>query len=109
MVLSACQTAIGEEQFGEGLIGLSRAFQYAGARSVLATLWSVADSTTAELMTRFYRHLQAGKPKDEALRAAQLELIRTPIRVTNQDGEPRELDASAPYYWAAFQVIGDWQ
>ncbi len=109
VVMSACQSAIGEEQGGEGLIGLTRAFQYAGARTVAATLWSVNDRAAAELMIRFYRHLRSGLPKDEALRAAQLELIRGPIEITDKNGKRLELDASAPYYWAAFQVFGDWQ
>ncbi len=109
VVLSACQSAVGTEQGGEGLIGLTRAFQYAGARSVLATLWSVADRSTAELMVRFYRHLRGGRPKDEALRAAQLELLRGPIQVRTEQDELKEVDASAPYYWAAFQIYGDWQ
>ena len=103
VVLSACRTAAGREQFGEGLIGLSRGFQYAGARTVLATLWSVADHTTAELMSRFYGHLRAGMTKDTALRVAQLELIRGEVKTPS--GEP----AVAPYYWAAFRIIGDWQ
>ena len=110
VVLSACETAVGEERGGgEGLIGLARAFQYAGARSVAASLWSVADQTTAELMIRFYRHLRSGLPKDEALRAAQLEFIPAPIEVTDADGRKTLKDASAPYYWAGFQIYGDWQ
>ncbi len=108
VVLSACNSGLGQEQDGEGLIGLSRAFQYAGARTVAATLWSVADDTTAALMIRFYQHLRDGKPKDEALRAAQIELLRGPIEV-RKDGRTVERDASAPYYWAAFQIIGDWK
>ena len=71
--------------------------------------WSVADQTTAELMLHFYRHLRSGLPKDEALRAAQLELIRGPVPVKNRRGEMVERDLSLPYYWAAFQVIGDWR
>ncbi len=109
VVLSACETGLGEELDGEGLIGLTRAFQYAGARSVVASLWRVSDATTAELMTRFYRHLHDGKSKDEALRAAQIELIRGPIQMANDEGDKVEKDASAPYHWAAFQVIGDWR
>ncbi|HSK78849.1 MAG TPA: tetratricopeptide repeat protein, partial [Thermoanaerobaculia bacterium] len=109
VVLSACETGLGKEMGGEGLIGLTRAFHYAGARSVMASLWKISDRTTAELMVRFYRHLKEGKPKDEALRAAQMELIRGPIQVTNEKGEVEEIDASAPYYWAAFQIYGDWQ
>ncbi len=109
VVLSACESGLGQELGSEGLIGLTRAFQYAGARSVVASLWSVADRTTAELMIRFYRHLRSGLPKDGALQAAQIELIRGPIEVTSENAEPVLLDASAPYYWAAFQVFGDWQ
>lgn len=109
VVLSACESGLGEELGGEGLIGLTRAFQYAGARSVIASLWSVADRTTAELMIRFYRHLRSGLSKDEALRAAQMELIRGPIEVTDENGKVIKIDASSPYYWAAFQVYGDWK
>jgi CHAT domain-containing protein/Tfp pilus assembly protein PilF len=109
VVLSACESALGKEQGGEGLISLTRAFQYAGARSVLASLWKISDRTTAELMVRFYKHLKEGKTKDEALRAAQIELIRGPIEITNEKGEVEKVDASAPYYWAAFQLYGDWQ
>ncbi len=109
VVLSACRSALGKELGGEGLIGLTRAFQYAGARTVAATLWSVADRATAELMIRFYRHLRDGKPKDAALRAAQIDLISDPIQVRDETGQTVAMDASAPYYWAAFQLIGDWQ
>ncbi len=109
VVLSACDTGLGEEQGGEGLIGLTRAFQYAGARTVMASLWSVQDQATSELMIRFYKHLRAGLTKDEALRQAQVELIRGPIEVVNEKGERTLFDASAPYFWAGFQVYGDWQ
>jgi len=96
VTLSACDSGLGKEMGSEGLIGLTRAFQYAGARSVLASLWSVADNSTAELMKRFYGYLRQGKSKDEALRAAQVELIHLPA-------------FSHPYHWAAFQLVGDWQ
>ncbi|HWN41233.1 MAG TPA: CHAT domain-containing tetratricopeptide repeat protein [Thermoanaerobaculia bacterium] len=109
VVLSACDSGLGKEMGGEGLIGLTRAFQYAGARSVMASLWKISDRTTAEFMVRFYRHLKEGLSKDEALRATQMEFIRGPIQVTNDKGERVEFDASAPYYWAAFQIYGDWQ
>jgi len=78
-------------------MGLTRAFQYAGARSVLASLWSVADDSTAELMWRFYGYLKQGKSKDEALRAAQVDLIHGPEATSH------------PYHWAAFQLSGDWR
>lgn len=96
VVLSACETGSGEIRGGEGIIGLTRAFQYAGARSVLASLWKVEDAATADLMQAFYRHLRAGQAKDEALRAAQIEMIRNPLR-----------KAAAPYFWAALQLVGD--
>ena len=107
VVLSSCESALGRELSGEGLVGLTRAFQYAGARSVVASLWSVADRVTAELMTRFYRHYAAGLPKDEALRAAQMELIRGPVRLTTSKGQAMKMDASAPFFWAAFELFGD--
>jgi CHAT domain-containing protein/Tfp pilus assembly protein PilF len=107
VVLSSCESALGRELSGEGLVGLTRAFQYAGARSVVASLWSVADRVTAELMARFYRHYAAGLPKDEALRAAQIELIRGPVRLTTSKGQAMKMDASAPFFWAAFELFGD--
>ena len=96
VTLSACETGLGKELGGEGLLGLTRAFQYAGARTVLASLWSVGDDSTADLMTRLYGHLKAGRTKDEALRAAQLEMIRG-------------RGTSHPFQWAAFQLAGDWR
>lgn len=108
VVLSACESGLGEELSGEGLIGLTRAFQYAGARSVMASLWKVRDRATAELMVRFYRHFRAGLTKDEALRAAQRELIQGPIPWGEKEKHV-ESDASLPYFWAAFQIYGDWQ
>jgi CHAT domain-containing protein/Tfp pilus assembly protein PilF len=102
VVLSACETGLGKEIGGEGLVGLTRAFQYAGARSIVASLWSVADESTPELMKRFYRYLTDGKSKDEALRAAQIDLIRSSSHTSS-------LDTSHPFHWAAFQLIGDWR
>jgi CHAT domain-containing protein len=96
VTLSACETGLGKELGGEGVVGLTRAFHYAGARTVLASLWSVGDDSTAELMTRFYGQLKAGQTKDGALRAAQLEMIRA-------------RGSSHPFQWAAFQLIGDWK
>ena len=105
MTLSACETALGRRLEGEGVIGLATAFQYAGARSVVASLWRVADLSTARLMEVFYRCLARGMAKDEALREAQLALARAPIR----DDDERLADFSNPYHWAAFQLIGDWR
>ena len=97
VVLSSCETGLGGEAGSEGLIGLTRAFQYAGAASVLASLWKVSDEATPELMVRFYRELFAGRAKDDALRRAQAELAAS--------GGP----LAAPYHWAAFQLYGDWR
>ena len=109
VVLSACDTALGEELAGEGLIGLTRAFHFAGARTVAATLWSVADQPTGELMVRFYQHMRDGSSTDAALRQAQLDLIHSPIEITVGGGNSVEMDASAPYFWAGFQLYGDWR
>jgi CHAT domain-containing protein len=98
VTLSACGTALGKEMGGEGLLGLVRAFHYAGARAVLASLWSVSDASTAELMKRFYGHLRSGKAADEALRLAQLEMIRQPPARGSVGWPPR--------HWAAFQLNG---
>lgn len=92
VVLSACRSAAGAERAGEGTIGLTRAFQFAGARTVVATLWDAGDRSSARFMARFYRALRAGAPKAEALRAAQVAAIRA--------GEH-------PVRWAGFQSYGD--
>jgi CHAT domain-containing protein/tetratricopeptide (TPR) repeat protein len=97
VVLSGCRTALGKEVRGEGLIGLTRGFQYAGAPRVLASLWPVEDNATAALMERFYRALwRKGEPAAAALREAQLGVR----------GERRWRD---PYYWAGFVLEGDWR
>jgi CHAT domain-containing protein len=97
VTLSACDSGLGQEIGSEGMMGLSRAFQYAGARSVLASLWSVADDSTADLMRRFYGYLRRGESKDEALRKAQVDLIHGPEATSH------------PYHWAAFELTGDWR
>lgn len=109
VVLSSCDSGLGQELGGEGLIGLTRAFQYAGAHSVLASLWKISDDATAELMVRFYRHLHQGQAKAEALQDAQRELIEGPITVSVPGGGVRRRDVSAPFYWAGFQIYGDWR
>ena len=120
VTLSGCETALGQEMAGEGIVGLTRAFQYAGARSVVASLWTVADRSTAELMKRFYGHLKGGMPKDEALRAAQVELIRAVGGPNANSAETRGVKGLArseamppsfasPFHWGAFQLVGDWR
>ncbi|HZF38060.1 MAG TPA: CHAT domain-containing protein, partial [Blastocatellia bacterium] len=97
IVLSACETGLGKEIKGEGLIGLTRGFMYAGAPRVVASLWSVDDLATAELMKLFYqRMLKDGLPAGAALRAAQLELSR-------------EKRWASPYFWAGFVLHGEWK
>ncbi|MGF1603971.1 MAG: tetratricopeptide repeat protein [Thermosynechococcaceae cyanobacterium] len=97
VVLSACQTGLGQRVRGEGLVGLTRGFMYAGTPRVLVSLWNVDDAATAELMSRFYRAmLQERLPATAALRVAQLEM-------------QTQTQWQAPYYWAAFTLQGDWQ
>jgi CHAT domain-containing protein len=98
VVLSACQTGVGQLVRGEGLIGLTRGFMYAGAQSVVVSLWRVDDKATAELMKRFYQHM-LGKnklPAAAALRQAQLEM-------------QSQHDWQDSYYWAGFVLQGDWK
>jgi len=109
VTLSACETGLGKEFGGEGLIGLTRAFQYAGARSVLASKWKVADAATAELMKRFYSYMRAGENKDRALQKAKIDLIRKPIRIKDESGRTVDFNASHPFFWAAFSLQGDWK
>jgi CHAT domain-containing protein/tetratricopeptide (TPR) repeat protein len=97
VVLSACETGLGKEIRGEGLIGLTRGFMYAGASRVVASLWSVDDVATAELMSRFYKGiLREGLSPAAALRQAQLEMQRQK-RWRN------------PYYWGGFVLHGEWK
>jgi len=94
VVLSGCQTALGQDIRGEGLIGLTRGFMYAGVPRVVASLWNVKDAATSELMQRFYRGLLQKKLRPAAaLRAAQISMLQ----------EPRW---AAPYQWAGFVLQG---
>lgn len=96
VTLSACRTGLGQMLYGEGIIGLTRAFLYSGADSVVVSLWNVNDIATASLMKSFYKHLQQGLGKDEALRQAKLELLR------GQQPAWRH-----PYFWAPFVLVGN--
>jgi len=93
VVLSACQTGLGQFIRGEGIEGLSRAFFYSGSSSVLMSLWAVNDQATYQLMERFYRHLRSSENPINALRRAKLELIHSKV-------------LSHPYYWAGFILNG---
>lgn len=95
-VLSGCETALGKQVRGEGLVGLTQGFLYAGARQVVASLWRIEDQATAELMSRFYRGLLVeGRAPAAALRQAQLAI---------RDGKRWR----SPYYWSGFVLQGDW-
>jgi CHAT domain-containing protein len=97
VVLSACETALGKEVKGEGLISLTRALMYAGAPRVIVSLWAVRDESTAELMVDLYRGMiKQGKRPAEALRAAQIEMLKRDRW-------------SAPHYWAPFVLQGEWR
>lgn len=92
VVLSACETGIGELNRGEGIASLARGFSYAGVKSILTTLWSVNDKATADLMEGFYQGLAEGLPKDQALRIVQLQSIK---------------EGKSPFFWAGFVPMGD--
>jgi CHAT domain-containing protein/Tfp pilus assembly protein PilF len=131
VVLSACETGLGQGYYGQGVMGLQRAFQAAGARAVVASLWRVDDAATTVLMEQFYTNLWSKKmPKLEALRQAQLTVLNNPGLVTARQAElakQREIDDKAvklpnggqnpapiagktrsdPAFWAAFVLSGD--
>ena len=98
VMLSACETGLGKEKRGEGVIGLTRAFMYAGAPTVGVSLWSVSDNSTALLMTDFYKRMFTGQgtAPGAAMRAAQQSMI---------EGKKY----SAPFYWAPFVLVGEWR
>ncbi len=96
VVLSACNSGTGVLYHGEGIMSLARGFILAGASSVIKTAWEVNDETSARIITRFYYYLSEGKNKDEAMRLAKMEYIRSSPPVF-----------SKPYYWAAYEVLGD--
>jgi CHAT domain-containing protein len=126
VVLSGCETGLGKLSTGDELVGLTRAFIYAGTPSVVASLWSVDDSSTAHLMASFYRNLKT-MSKVEALRQAQLELIRgegrsdllarrgvggigklgETVKSESRPQNPISISTSHPYFWAPFILVGD--
>ena len=93
VVLSACETGVGKIMGGEGVIGLTRAFFYAGARSVVVSLWPIADESTPVFMEEFYSHVLAGDDRDVALMRAREKLLSSE-------------NYSHPFHWAAFQLHG---
>ena len=106
VTLSACETAVGNLWAGNGMVSMSDAFLIAGAPAVVASLWCVEDRSTALLMKRYYAHLRAGRNKTEALRRAQLDLMRT--RGWDEQ-EDLPVDYSHPHYWGPFILIGEYR
>ena len=113
-VLSACETGLGPTAGGEGVLGLQRAFQVAGARTVVASLWRVDDEATRKLMVRMYENWLKGKQtKLGGLIEAQRELLRDGVtrglvKVTEKPREGVPV-RTPPYFWAAFILSGDWR
>jgi CHAT domain-containing protein len=100
VVLSACSTGQGDGRTGEGVYGLQRSLTVAGARSTLLSLWKVDDAATAEFMGRYYQRLKAGEARSDALAAVQKEF---------REGRAGDGQWKNPYYWAAWQLVGDWR
>lgn len=96
VTLSACQTALGDKAQGQEIAGLAYGFEKAGAATIIASLWSVNDESTKELMIGFYSNLKSGMPKARAMQEAQKSLMKSP-RFRH------------PYYCAPFLVIGSWK
>ena len=97
VVLSACEAGLGEFQRGEGVLSLARGFAYAGAKSIVTSLWAANDQATARLMERYYRQLEEGQPIDAALRQAKLDHLAAAT-------EPAD---AHPFKWGAFIAVGD--
>ena len=95
-VLSACSSGFGEMKKGEGMMSLARGFIYAGCPSIVMTLWQVADKSSSDLMTSFYKYLKRGKSKQEAMRLAKIDYLKKADDLT-----------SNPYFWSGFVVLGD--
>lgn len=89
VVLSACETALGDVKGSEGVFGLQRSFKMAGVKNLVVSLWQVPDKETVELMTQFYTHYMSGKPVSESFNLAQSEMRKK----------------YAPFYWAAFVLV----
>ena len=115
VVVSACETGLGQIAGGEGALGLQRALQMAGASTTITSLWKVDDAATQALMTEFYRRLWEDRMGMlEALRTAQLTMLRhyDPLRQRIETGHPtgaRSTPRSSPFFWSGFVLSGDWR
>jgi len=96
IVLSGCNTTLGKQEIGEGVMSLARGFFYSGAQSVMSTLWSIDDRSTADITQDFYKNLAGGQTKSESLHNAKLNYLNT-----------HSLSEASPYYWASFIMMGD--
>jgi CHAT domain-containing protein len=113
VVLSACETGLGATAGGEGVLGLQRAFQVAGAKTTVTSLWKVDDRATQELMIKFYDNLWNKRlSRIEALRQSQIWMLREGSKdegiVPRANGQPHS-DGAPPYFWAAFVLSGEWR
>ncbi|MBV9924627.1 MAG: CHAT domain-containing protein [Acidobacteria bacterium] len=106
VVLSACETGVGDVRKGDGVYGLRRALVLAGAQSQVMSLWQVDDAATRDLMVAYYRRLQAGEGRTEALRAVQLEMLKG---ASAPPGTGKRPNRSHPFFWASFIQSGDWR
>jgi CHAT domain-containing protein len=93
VALTACQTGLGKELSGEGVMGMGRAFQYAGAKAVLMSLWSVSEKSSTSMVENFFQNLKEGKGKLEALRLARQDI--------------RDQGYDHPFFWAPFILVGE--
>jgi CHAT domain-containing protein/Tfp pilus assembly protein PilF len=116
VVLSACETGIGDVKMGDGVYGLRRALVLAGSESQVMSLWQVDDAATRDLMVAYYKRLQAGEGRTEALRAVQLEMLKGdgrdaggPSRALNSQITGGKVNRSHPFFWASFIQSGDWR
>jgi CHAT domain-containing protein len=110
VVLSACETGVGDVHNGDGVYGLRRALVLAGAESQVMSLWQVDDAATRDLMVAYYRRLEAGEGRAEALRAVQLEMLRGVAGgATDATPAARQPNRTHPFYWASFIQSGDWR
>lgn len=118
VVLSACETGVGEVKNGEGVYGLRRALVLAGSESQVMSLWQVSDEATRDLMVEYYRRLHKGEGRTEALRQVQLEMLMGAQQsrerqshglALSDKGPNKPVDRSHPFFWASFIQSGDWR
>ena len=99
VVLSACETGTGSLAQSEGILSIARGFFFAGAKSIISTLWSVEDKSTSDIVKHFYKHLHSGHPKDVALQNAKINYL--------EDMQQTDPSKTHPYYWSSLVAVGD--